>query len=70
MVARYDDNIEKIMEKQVLIAPVSNDESKFVRCHIYDYSRHLLHTEDTTDVLEKSRVKYDPNAENKISLIC
>ena len=37
--------------------------------HIYDYSRHLLHTEETPNVLEQSEVKYVPNTENKSSLI-
>ena len=48
---------------------MSEDGSKFLQGHIYNYSRHLLHTEETPDVLGNFRVKYDPNAENKSSLI-
>ena len=50
--ARYDTNLEKVTEKQVLSDLVSEDGSKFVQGHIYNYSRHCLHTEETMDMLQ------------------
>ena len=44
---------------------MSDDQRVFHRPHIYDYARHLLQTEETAEVLENSRLKYDRNAIEK-----
>ena len=44
---------------------MSDDLCVFHRPYIYDYARHSLHTEETADVLERSRSEYDRNAVEK-----
>ena len=61
----YNEEHEKVMEKVSICKLVSPDGLVFERTHLYDYSRHLIHTEESDVVLKKSIVKFDPNAVNK-----
>ena len=44
---------------------MSDDGSIFHRLHLYDYSRHVLHTKESETVVKGSKVKFDPNAIEK-----
>jgi len=61
----YDNEFEKVMEKVDLRDTVSEDGKSYSRSHLYDYTRHLTHTELSDKVLQKSTIKFDPNAEKK-----
>ena len=60
----YDEKREKVMVEHSLRDLVSDD-GAFLHPYLYDYSRHLIHTEESDEVLEKSKVKFDPNAHQK-----
>ena len=53
------------MEEVSLRDEISDDGLIFNRPHLYDHSRHILHTEESEDVIQKSCIKYDPNADGK-----
>ena len=63
----YTDKGVKVMENLNLRELVSQDGQHYHRRHLFDYSRHILHTEETVDVLAESTVKFDPNAKEKES---
>ena len=62
----YDENLEKVMERICLKDMVSNNGTTLTRSHVYNYARHIVHTEETDNVQTKTRVKYDPNAFEKV----
>ena len=53
------------MEEVSLRDEVSEDGSIFHRLHLYDYSRHVFHTEESLTVVTGSKVKFDPNVMEK-----
>ena len=63
--AGYHEDFEKVMERKYLREEMSDDQTVLYMPHIYDYARHSIHTEETAEVFQKSRLKYDPNAVDK-----
>ena len=61
----YSDRLEKMMEEVSLRDQVSKGGSIFHRLHLYDYSRHLFHTKESEAVVQRSQLKFDPDAKEK-----
>ena len=57
------DSGEQIWEDVDLRATVSQDDE--LSCYIYDYCRHLDHSEETEKLIQDTKMKLDPNANGK-----
>ena len=64
----YDIEKEKIMEARLLHDPKITEEiENDINCHINNYIRHLVHTEEEPSILSATKMKYDPNAVSKLT---
>ena len=62
---RYTDKLEKVVEEVSLRNQVSEDGSIFHRLHLYHYSRHVFHTEESEAVVQQSQFNIYPNTKEK-----
>ena len=64
----YDENFEKVMKMRNLSGTeIGNEISDSDEAHLYDFVRHLLHTEEESTVLVNTKIKVDPNVVEKLT---
>ena len=64
----YDANDKKIMKPQLSHDPKINEEiTDDNETYLYNVVRHPVHTEEDPNIVVATRIKYDPNAVNKLT---